>query len=219
MSFPESARILPNVELGEGATIGEFVIVGEPPRGHQPGDLPTTIGRGATIRSHTVIYAGNHIGDGFATGHGVAIREENTIGDNVSIGTHSVIEHHVTIGNRVRIHSCAFVPEWTILEDEAWLGPNVVITNTLHPMCPAAKQCMKGPRIRAGAKICASATLLPDIEIGEMAVVGAGAMVVEDVPPRCVAVGSPARVIKTIDDFTCPYDLCDKPYPGVDEVP
>jgi len=55
------------------------------------------IGDGAVIRSHTVIYAGNRIGRGFQTGHGVMIRESNTIGDEVSIGTGSVIEHHVVI--------------------------------------------------------------------------------------------------------------------------
>jgi acetyltransferase-like isoleucine patch superfamily enzyme len=217
MTIPETVRILPNVELGEGATIGEFVIIGEPPRGRAPGDLPTIIGDNATIRSHTVIYAGNRIGDSFATGHGVAIREENTIGDDVSIGTHSVIEHHVTIGNGVRIHSCAFVPEWTILEDGAWLGPHVVLTNTLHPLCPLAKQCMRGPRIRAGAKVCAGACVLPDVEIGEMALVGAGAVVTQDVPPRAVAVGVPLETKKTIDELTCRYGLCERPYPGEDE--
>jgi acetyltransferase-like isoleucine patch superfamily enzyme len=214
MSYPDSARVLPNVRLGEDVTIGEFVIIGQPPRGHGPGDLPTVIGDGATIRSHTVIYAGNRIGDGFATGHGVAVREENSIGDNVSIGTHSVIEHHVKIGNGVRIHSCVFVPEYTLLEDGVWLGPNVVLTNTLHPLCPHAKECMKGPRIRAGAKICASACILPDIEIGEMALVGAGAVVTEDVAPRAVVVGMPVKVKKMIDQLTCRYGLCSKPYPG-----
>jgi len=57
--------------------------------------LTTTIGDNCAIRFHTVIYAGNKIGNNFQTGHGVNIREFNEIGDNVSIGTHSIIEHHI----------------------------------------------------------------------------------------------------------------------------
>lgn len=66
------------------------------------------------IRSHTVIYAGNMIGNNSHTGHSVVIREENEIPDNVSIGTHSVIEHNVKIANEVRIHSQAFIPEYSV---------------------------------------------------------------------------------------------------------
>ena len=91
------ARIHPNVHLGAGCRVGDFVIIGEPPRGSVSGELPTVIGDGAIIRSHTVIYAGNTIGGGFQCGHGVLLRETNTIGHGVSIGSHTVIEHHVTI--------------------------------------------------------------------------------------------------------------------------
>ena len=79
------ARIHPNVHLGAGCQVGDFVIIGEPPRGSVSGELPTVIGDGADIRSHTVIYAGNTIGSGFQCGHGVLLRETNTIGDSVSI--------------------------------------------------------------------------------------------------------------------------------------
>ena len=96
------------VILGTGTVIEDFCIVGARPRGAA---LPTTIGDGAVIRSHTVIYAGNKIGRNFQTGNKVNIRESNQIGDNVSVGTLSVIEHHVEIGDNVRIHTQAFIPE------------------------------------------------------------------------------------------------------------
>ena len=89
--------IHPHVELGEGSEIGPFAVVGEPPRGRKPGDLPTWIGPGSVIRSHTVIYAGNRIGARFQTGHHVMIREENEIGDDVRIGTQTVAEHPVRV--------------------------------------------------------------------------------------------------------------------------
>ncbi len=205
-------RLYPNVQLGQNVQLGDYVIVGVPPRGREPGQLPTLIGEGAVIRSHTVIYAGNRIGRGFQTGHGVMIREENDIGDEVSIGTQSIVEHHVRIGDGVRLHSQVFVPEHSVLEDGCWLGPNVVLTNARHPLCPRVKDCLRGATIRRGAKIGANATLLPDVTIGEMALVGAGAVVVEDVPARAVVVGNPARVVRTVDELTCLYGLCAGPY-------
>lgn len=201
--------VYPGVEIGTDSHIGAYAIIGEPAAADLP---PTRIGPGAVVRSHTVVYAGNVIGAHFTTGHGALIREANTIGDNVSIGSHAIVEHHVTIGNNVRIHSGAFIPEFSMLEDDAWIGPNVVFTNALHPLCPKAKDCLKGPTIRRGAKIGANATLVPDIEIGERALIGAGAVVTTDIPAGAVAAGNPARILKTIDDLRCPYDLIDHPY-------
>ena len=196
-------RTFKNVKIGHNSKLGEFVVIGEVPRGMIEGDLLTEIGNNAVIRSHTVIYAGNKIGDNFQTGHLVMIREENDIGDNVSVGTSSVIEHHVRIGNNVRIHSQAFIPEESILEDGCWIGPNVVITNAMYPLSPNVKNELEGAIIRKNAKIGANATLLPGIEIGENALVGAGAVVTKDVPPNKVVAGNPAKIIKDISEL--PY--------------
>jgi acetyltransferase-like isoleucine patch superfamily enzyme len=196
-------RTYQNVNLGEGSTVEDFCIIGTPPRGATDGGLATTIGDGAVIRSHTVIYAGNVIGRHFQTGNKVNIRESNRIGDNVSIGTLSVIEHHVEIGNDVRIHTQVFIPEFTVLEDGCWIGPNVVVTNAKYPLSPGVKDQLKGAIIRKGAKIGANATLLPGVVIGADALVGAGAVVVKDVPPGAVVVGNPARVINQVADL--PY--------------
>ncbi|MCD6171912.1 MAG: hypothetical protein J7J36_05850 [Thermoplasmata archaeon] len=76
-------------QIGKNAKIGEYVLLGVEPR------KPTTkliIGDNAIIRSHTVIYAGNKIGNNFQTGHAALLRENNVIGNNVSVGSHSVIE-------------------------------------------------------------------------------------------------------------------------------
>ncbi len=207
-----TARIYPNVQMGENVEIGDFALVGVPPRGKAEGELPTILGDGAVIRSHSVIYAGNVIGRHFQTGHHAMIREENRIGDDVSVGTNSVVEHHVEIGNGVRIHSQAFVPEYSVLEEGAWIGPNAVLTNAPHPLCPRAKECLKGPTIRRGAKIGANATILPFLVVGEEALVGAGAVVVREVPARAVVAGNPARVITMVDRLTCPVGLIEHPY-------
>jgi len=199
-------KIYPNVKIGPGAQLGEYVIIGVPPRGREQGELETVIGVNAVIRSHTVIYAGNRIGDNFQTGHGVMIREENEIGNNVSVGTNSVIEHHVIIEDGVRIHSQAFIPEFARLEHGCWIGPHVVLTNAKYPLSPDVKNNLRGPIIGPRAKIGANATILPDRRIGADALIGAGAVVVSDVPARSVVAGNPARVIKQIDDLSCGYE-------------
>jgi acetyltransferase-like isoleucine patch superfamily enzyme len=206
-----TARIYPNVQLGEGCVVEDFVVIGVPPRGAAPGELPTAIGPGAVIRSHTVIYAGNAIGSRFQTGHAALLRESNTIGDNVSVGSHSVIEHHVSIEDRVRIHSQAFVPEYTTLKTGSWLGPGARLTNAPHPLCPDVPKCLKGPILEPGAKIGANATLLPGVTIGANALVGAGAVVTKDVAPGAVVIGNPAKQVKHIRDLRCP-ETGENPY-------
>lgn len=195
-----------NVLFDGAYIIGSFCEIGVPARGHTSGAWATHFGDHCTIRSHTIIYAGNEIGHHFQTGHGVLIRERNDIGNHVSVGSHTVIEHHVTIEDNVRIHSQAFVPEYTHLKEGCWLGPNVVLTNARHPLAPNVKQNLAGPIIGRGAKIGANVTILPGIHIGEMALIGAGAVVTADVPARAVVVGNPAKIIKYVDELTDPQN-------------
>ncbi len=108
----EHAVVYPNVILGDGVVVEPFCVIGRPPAGVAPGDIPTVIGDGAVIRSGTVIYAGNRIGRRFSTGHHAVVREGNEIGDDVSIGTLACVEHHVRIGNGVRLHSQCFIPDF-----------------------------------------------------------------------------------------------------------
>lgn len=198
-----TSRIHAGVVLGHDVVIEDFCLIGVPPRGAAEGDLATVIGDGAMIRSHAVIYAGNTIGRNFQTGNKVNVRESNRIGDNVSIGTLTVVEHHVEIAHGVRIHTQVFIPEFTILEEDCWIGPNVVLTNAKYPLSPGVKDRLVGPVIKRGAKIGANATLLPGVVIGEGALIGAGAVVVRDVPPGAVVIGNPARVVRHISQL--PY--------------
>jgi len=192
-----TAIVMPNVQLGANVHIGAHCIIGEPFRDYAA--QPTVIGDDAVIRSGTVIYAGNRIGRGFQTGHKANIRELNVIGDDVSIGTLSVVEHHVQIGNYVRLHTQVFVPEYSVLKDHAWLGPNVALTNALYPKHPAAKDNLEGPTILEHAKIGANATILPGVVVGEAALVGAGSVVTKNVQHRTIVAGNPAQFIRPID--------------------
>ena len=162
------------------------------------------IGKNSNIREPTIIYPDNDIGDNFQTGHFVTIREKNKIGNNVSIGSHSNIEHHITIEDNVRIHSNCFIPEYTILKHDCWIGPNVVLTNAKYPRSNNVKNELKGPYIEEYAKIGANSTILPGIKIGKHALVGAGSVVIKDVPDYAIVVGNPAKIIgdlRNLDEY------------------
>lgn len=187
LSVHSSALIAPDVLLGNASAVGPFCVLGidGPP-------APLRVGAGAIIRSHAVLYRGTTIGEEFHAGHNALIREETVIGDRVSIGSHSIVEHHVTIADGVRLHSGCFVPEFSVLEAGAWLGPGVIITNARYPNLRDTKATLEGVRIGYGAVIGAGAILLPGVAIGDGALVGAGAVVTRDVPPGATVVGNPA---------------------------
>ena len=193
--------ILPNVEIGQNIIIEDYCIIGVPFREYN--GEKTIIGDNSIIRSHTVIYAGNIIGNNFQTGNKANIRELNSIGDNVSIGTLSVIEHHVQIDNNVRIHSQAFIPEYSTLKEGCWIGPNVVFTNALYPNSKNAKETLQGAIVEENAIVGANCTILPGIRIKQESLIGAGSVVTKDVSKRSVVVGNPARPINSIDKL--PY--------------
>ena len=192
-----TAIIHPNVTLGEDVVVEDFCIIGLPFKGMK--NIQTIIGSGAIIRAGTYIYAGNQIGKNFQTGNKANIRELNQIGDDVSIGTHSVIEHHITIGNNVRIHSQVFVPEYSTLENDCWIGPNVVLTNARYPKHVSVKDELKGPLIGNNAKIGANTTILPGVTIGKNSLIGAGCVVTKHVAPDTIVVGNPAKPLRKID--------------------
>lgn len=182
-------RISDDTNFLEKSKIQENVSIGVK---YKTRSKPPIIGKNAFIRSNTVIYDDVVIGENFTTGHGVLIREKTFIGDNVLIGTNSVIEGHSTIGNNVKIQSNVYVPMKTTIEDHVFIGPCVCFTNDKYPV--RTDYDLKGPTIRKGSSIGANSTFLSGIEIGEGAMVAAGAVVTHDVPPFYLAIGSPARI-------------------------
>ncbi|MEM2925660.1 MAG: DapH/DapD/GlmU-related protein [Methanocellales archaeon] len=149
------------------------------------------IGENALIRSNSIIYCDVKIGRNLKTGHGILIRENTEIGDNVMIGTGTIIEGFSKIGSNVSLQSRTYIPMETVIEDYVFIGPGAVLTNDKYPI--RKKEKLKGPILRRGASIGANATILPGVEIGEGAMVAAGALVAKDVPAWHLAIGIPAR--------------------------
>src|SRR6185437_6995017 len=112
-----------------------------------------------------------------------------------------LVENDTTVGRGTRIQADAYVTAYSTVEEDVFIAPCVVTTNdNFMGRTERRKELMKGPTIRRGARIGGGAVLLPGIEVGEEAFVGAGAVVTKDVPPRKVVVGSPARVLRDVPE-------------------
>jgi len=198
------------IKLGKGANIEQLVTLGYLPS--RKIDPVLVIGPRAHVRIGSVIYAGSRIGSNLETGHNVVIREENEIGDNFRIWNNSVVDYGCNIGNNVKIHNKVYVAQFSIIEDDVFLGPGVTLANDIHPGCPDALKCMRGPNINKGAQIGINCSVLPRVVIGEYSIIGAGSVVTRDIPAGVVAYGNPAQVICDIGDINCSTGLREKPY-------
>lgn len=196
-----------NVHIANNSYIGPFCIIGEQTQSYYVDSknyryLLTQIGENAIVRSHSVIYTDVRIGNNFQTGHRVTIREKSEIGDNVRIGTSSDIQGFCFIGNYVNIHSSVIVGQKSVIEDYVWLFPHVILTNDPNP--PSLE--LKGVTIRKYAVVASACTILPGVEIGEGAVIGAHSLVKKNVFRGILVSGNPARDIcpanKIIDTRT-----------------
>ena len=200
---------------GGGAVVGTGTVVEVGARldqrtGREVPYEPARIGKNGCIRSGSVIYSNVVIGDGLQTGHGAVIREENVLGDGVQVWGGSCIDYGCRIGSNVKIQNNVYVAQFTVIEDDVFVGPGVTFTNDPHPVCT---ECMEGPTVRKGARIGGGAVLLPAVEIGEGALVGAGAVVTRDVPPGKVVAGNPARVTGDVGSLECRSGKKKKAYP------
>ena len=130
----------------------------------------------------------------------VVILPRAVIGEDCNICSHCFIESDVVVGDRVTVKSGVQLWDGVRLEDDVFVGPNVTFTNDRLPRSRVYPDAFPVTLVRRGASIGGGATILPGLQIGERAMIGAGAVVTKDVPARAIVVGSPARVMGYVDD-------------------
>ena len=135
------------------------------------------------------------------------------------IGSGAKIEQGHKIGNDVTIHSASILGEYSVIEDKVWIGPNVIFYNDLHPPCPKYRECVGALVIKSNAKIGARSSIFPGVIIGKNSIVGANSVVTKDVLDDSVVMGSPAKVVKKVDELKCFKGFFKKPYEWEKELP
>jgi acetyltransferase-like isoleucine patch superfamily enzyme len=129
-----------------------------------------------------------------------------TIGDNTKIGTFVEIQKNAHIGKNCKISSHTFICEGVSIEDDVFVGHNVSFINDKYPRATNAAGGLQTEadwrveptRVRAGASIGTSCTILSNVTIGRNAIVGAGSVVTRDIPDDVVAAGNPCRVLRAL---------------------
>ena len=130
------------------------------------------------------------------------------IGDETSIGTFVEIQGGVEIGKRCKIQSHTFICEGVTIEDEVFVGHNVNFINDRYPQAVNDDGRPQGPgdwkvlptRVCRGACVGTGSVVLPNLTIGGGAIVGAGSVVTQDVPPNTIVAGNPARLLRSLTD-------------------
>lgn len=141
------------------------------------------------------------VGDGTAVWQLAAVRAGAVVGRDCVIGRGAYLGPGVRVGDRVKIQNYAQVYEPAVLEDGVFIGPGAVLTNDVNPRAVTPDGALKTARdwlpqpvrVREGAAIGARAVCLAGVTVGRWALVGAGAVVIRDVPDFALMVGNPAR--------------------------
>lgn len=145
----------------------------------------TSIIESDQIGAGTKIWAFCHIS------RGVIIGKNCVIGERVYIGP------GVNIGNNVKIQNNSLIYEGVTIEDEVFVGPNVVTTNDIEPRATGSwKDRFRETTLEKGCSIGANSTIICGNKIGSNSLVGAGSVVTKNVEPDTVVVGNPARFLR-----------------------
>lgn len=148
---------------------------------------PTALVESSQIGGGTRVWAFAHVADGAV------------VGKDCNICDHTFLESGSIVGDRATLKSGVYLWDGIVVEDDVFIGPNATFTNDPYPR--SQHQLDSHPRtiIRRGASIGAGAVILPGLEIGAYAMIGAGSVVTRSIPAFALAYGNPARVHGRVD--------------------
>lgn len=142
------------------------------------------------------------IGAGTKIWHFSHIMSDCEIGECCNIGQNVVVSPGVKLGRNVKIQNNVSVYTGVVCEDDVFLGPSMVFTNVINPRSAVSrKDEYKQTVLRRGASVGANATIVCGNEIGEYALIGAGAVITKPVPAYALVVGNPARQIGWVSEY------------------
>lgn len=149
-----------------------------------------------SIHPTAVVDEGASIGEGTRIWHFSHVMPTAVVGERCNIGQNCFIDNRVSIGNGVKIQNNVSVYNGVVVEDDVFLGPSMVFTNVMNPRSFIERKSEFRPTyLRRGCTVGANATIVCGVEIGRYALVGAGTVIIRDVPDHALMVGNPARRI------------------------
>jgi len=196
--------IHPRTRVGARSLVGDHTILGKLPTTASTSTLkaagelpPLTMGPGCTVGALSVIYAGTVLAEEVFVADLASIRERCRLDRRVIVGRGATVENDVTIGESTKLQAEVYITALSTLEDHIFVAPAVATTNDNYLARTEERfKHRKGCVLRSGCRIGGGAVLLPGVEVGEEAVVGAGSVVTRAVPAMKVAYGVPARVVR-----------------------
>lgn len=142
------------------------------------------------------------IGKGTKIWHFSHIMPRCTIGEDCNIGQNVVVSPDVVLGRNVKVQNNVSIYTGVICEDDVFLGPSMVFTNVINPRSHVSrKEEYRQTILRRGSSVGANATIVCGNEIGEFALIGAGAVITKPVKPYALVVGNPARQIGWVSEY------------------
>ena len=148
----------------------------------------------AKVKSTSIVDENAVIGDGTRVWNFVHVRENAEIGRDCVLGDYVYVGRGVKIGNGVKLENRATVYEGVTIEDKVFVGPHVTFTNDFIPRSFSTDWKILQTLVKEGASIGAGTVIVCGVTIGKYALIGAGSVVTENIPPHALAYGNPARV-------------------------